>query len=39
MNNTTRRNGVAHDVELLDRGDFWTYVDAMKAELCGWGLL
>ncbi len=34
-----RRNGVAHHAELLGRGDCWKYVEAVKAELCGWGVL
>ena len=34
-----RRNGVAHRAELISRGDCWRYVDAVKAELCGWGVL
>lgn len=34
-----RRNDVAHRGQLLDRGDCWRYVDAVKAELSGWGIV
>ncbi len=33
------RNKVAHEGDLLNRGDCWKYVDAVKAELCGWKVL
>jgi hypothetical protein len=33
------RNDVAHRGQLLDRGDCWKYVDAVKVELSGWGVL
>ena len=31
-----RRNDVAHRGQLLDRGDCWKYVDAVKVELSAW---
>jgi hypothetical protein len=34
-----RRNGVAHRGQLLDRGECWKYIDAVKSELSGWGIL
>lgn len=34
-----RRNKVAHKGILLDRGDCWKYIDAVKVELCGWGVI
>ena len=34
-----RRNDVAHRGELLERGDCWKYVDAVKTELSAWGVL
>jgi hypothetical protein len=34
-----RRNDVAHRGQLLDRGDCWKYVDAVKAELSAWGII
>jgi hypothetical protein len=35
----TRRNDVAHRGQLLDRGDCWKYVDAVKVELSAWGVI
>jgi hypothetical protein len=34
-----RRNDVAHRGQLLERGDCWRYVDAVKAELSAWGIV
>ncbi len=34
-----RRNDVAHRGQLLDRGDCWMYVDAVKVELSHWGII
>lgn len=34
-----RRNDVAHRGQLLERGDCWMYVDAIKAELSAWGIV
>jgi hypothetical protein len=34
-----RRNDVAHRGQLLDREECWKYIDAVKAELSGWGIL
>ncbi len=34
-----RRNDVAHRGQLLERGDCWKYVDAVKAELSAWAVL
>jgi hypothetical protein len=34
-----RRNDVAHRGQLLDTGECWKYVDAIKSELSGWGIL
>ena len=34
-----RRNGVAHHGQLLDRGECWKYVDAIKAELQSWRIV
>lgn len=34
-----RRNDVAHRGKLLDRGDCWKYVDAVKAELRAWAVV
>lgn len=34
-----RRNDVAHRVEVLPRGECWRYIDGIKAELTGWGIL
>jgi hypothetical protein len=34
-----RRNDVAHRGQLLDREECWKYVDAIKSELSGWGIL
>jgi hypothetical protein len=34
-----RRNDVAHRGYLLDRGDCWKYVDAVKTELSAWGVM
>jgi hypothetical protein len=33
------RNDVAHRGRLLERGDCWKYVDAVKAELSAWGII
>jgi hypothetical protein len=33
------RNDVAHRGQLLERGDCWKYVDAVKAELSAWGIV
>lgn len=33
------RNDVAHRGQLLDRGDCWKHVDAVKVELSAWGIL
>ena len=33
------RNDVAHRGKLLGRKDCWNYIDAVKAELTGWGVL
>ena len=35
----TRRKDVAHRGQLLDRGDCWKYVDAVKVELSAWAVL
>lgn len=34
-----RRNDVAHRGQLLERGDCWRYIDAIKEELSAWGLV
>ena len=34
-----RRNDVAHRGDLLDRGECWHYVDAVKMELESWRLI
>lgn len=34
-----RRNDVAHRGQLLERGDCWRYVDAVRAELSAWGIV
>lgn len=33
------RNDVAHRGQLLDRGECWKYIDAVKDELTGWGIV
>ena len=33
------RKDVAHRGQLLERGECWKYVDAVKAELSAWGIL
>ena len=33
------RNDVAHRGQLLERGDCWKYVDAIKRELSAWGIV
>jgi hypothetical protein len=33
------RNDVAHHGHLLERGDCWKYVDAVKAELSAWRIV
>jgi hypothetical protein len=33
------RNAVAHRGQLLDRGECWKYVDAIKSELQGWHIV
>ncbi len=35
----TRRNDVAHRAELLERGECWKYVDAIRIELSSWGII
>ena len=34
-----RRNGVAHRADLLERGECWQYVDAIKKELGSWNII
>ena len=34
-----RRNDVAHRADLLERGECWKYVDAIKSELDSWGII
>jgi hypothetical protein len=34
-----RRNDVAHHGLLLERGECWKYIDAIKAELSAWAVL
>jgi hypothetical protein len=34
-----RRNDVAHRGQLLERGECWKYIDAVKEELAGWGII
>ena len=34
-----RRNDVAHCAVLLERGECWKYVDAIKLELSEWGIV
>jgi hypothetical protein len=34
-----RRNDVAHRGEVLPRGECWRFIDAVEAELVGWGLV
>jgi len=34
-----RRNDVAHRADLLERGECWKYVDAIKLELSAWGVV
>src|SRR5262249_579545 len=34
-----RRNDVAHRGELLERGECWQYIDAIKRELVAWGVI
>lgn len=33
------RNKVAHEGELLSRGECWEHIDAVKAELSAWGVI
>lgn len=33
------RNDIAHHGKLLGRGKCWEHIDAVKAELSGWGIL
>ena len=35
----SRRNDVAHRGQLVERGDCWKFVDAVKAELSAWGVI
>lgn len=34
-----RRNDVAHRADLLERGECWKYVDAIKLELSSWDIV
>jgi hypothetical protein len=34
-----RRNDVAHRADLLERGECWKYVEAIKLELSSWGVV
>ncbi len=34
-----RRNDVAHRADLLERGECWKYVDAIKLELSTWDIV
>jgi len=34
-----RRNDVAHRADLLERGECWKYVDAIKLELSSWDII
>jgi len=33
------RNDVAHEGKLLERGECWKYIDAIKTELAAWGIV
>lgn len=33
------RNDVAHRGHLIERGDCWRYIDAVKTELSAWGII
>ena len=33
------RNGVAHHGKLLERSECWRYINAIKDELCAWGII
>ena len=35
----TKRNGLAHKGEILERGECWEYIDALKIELLAWNIL
>lgn len=34
-----RRNNLAHEMQVLPRGDCWEYIDAIENELLAWGVL
>jgi hypothetical protein len=34
-----RRNDVAHRGQILEQGECWKYIDAVKEELAGWGII
>jgi hypothetical protein len=34
-----RRNEVAHKGQLLNREECWKYIDAIRSQLSGWGIL
>jgi len=34
-----RRNEIAHEGQLLNRGDCWRYIDAIRDQLLAWGII
>jgi hypothetical protein len=34
-----KRNGIAHDQNLISRGDCWKYIDAIETELVSWRII